>query len=110
MREGKGTAVLTIRLFCNQGMSTSLLVNKMREAAVSDGIEADVVAYPVSEFDERIKDADVALLGPQVAYMKPQLEKIAQGHGVPMDVIPMRDYGICNGEGVLKFARRLAGR
>lgn len=91
-------------------MSTSLLVNKMREAAASQGIDIDVVAYPASEFDERIKGADVALLGPQVAYMKPQLAKIAQAEGVPMDVVPMHDYGICNGEGVLKFARKLAGK
>ena len=102
--------MLLIRLFCNQGMSTSLLVNKMREAAVSQGIDIDVVAYPASEFDERIKGADVALLGPQVAYMKPQLAKIAKAEGVPMDVVPMHDYGICNGEGVLKFARKLAGK
>lgn len=99
--------MLRIRLFCNQGMSTSLLVNKMREAAVSQGIDVDIVAYPVSEFDQRIKGVDVALLGPQVAYMKAQLAKVAQAEGVPMDVVPMHDYGICNGEGVLKFARRL---
>lgn len=108
--EGRGLSVLTIRLFCNQGMSTSLLVNKMREAAMAQGIEVDIVAYPVGEFKDRLKGADVALLGPQVAYLKPQLAKDAKDAGVPMDVIPMRDYGICNGEGVLKFARKLAGR
>lgn len=102
--------MLTIRLFCNQGMSTSLLVNKMRSAAEAEGVEVDIVAYPASEFEDRIKDADVALLGPQVGYMKGQLAPVAERAGVPMDVVPMVDYGTCNGVNVLKFARKLAGK
>ena len=27
--------------------------------------------------------------------------------GVPIDVIPMQDYGMCNGKGVLEFALSL---
>lgn len=100
--------MLTVRLFCNQGMSTSLLVNKMKEAVVSDGLELDVAAYPASEFDERIKGIDVALLGPQVGYLKGKLEPVAKAAGVPMDVVPMVDYGMCNGANVLAFARKLA--
>lgn len=102
--------MLTIRVFCNQGMSTSLLVTKMREAAEKEGLEADIAAFPVNEIDDRIKEADCALLGPQVAYLKNKAAAVCQAQNVPMDVIPMMDYGMCNGAKVLEFARKLAGK
>ena len=34
-----------ITLFCSAGMSTSLLVNKMREAAKKNGKDYDINAY-----------------------------------------------------------------
>lgn len=57
--------MLTIRLFCNQGMSTSLLVTKMRQAADKQGMEVDIAAFPANEMAERIEGIDCALLGPQ---------------------------------------------
>lgn len=102
--------MLVIRLFCNQGMSTSLLVSKMRDAAASSGIEVDIKAYPANELDDRIKGIDCALLGPQVGYMKAKATTVCNAAGVPVDVIPMTDYGMCNGEKVLQFAMKLAGK
>lgn len=102
--------MFTVRLFCNQGMSTSLLVNKMKEAAAKQGMEVDIVAFPVGEMADRIKGIDCALLGPQVAYLKAKSAGICKAQGVPMDVIPMTDYGMCNGEKVLQFALKLAGK
>ena len=36
--------MIKIRLFCAAGMSTSLLVNKMKAAAKEKGLEADIEA------------------------------------------------------------------
>lgn len=102
--------MLVIRLFCNQGMSTSVLVSKMREAAAKKEIEVDIAAFPANEMDEQINGVDCALLGPQVGYLKSKAAKICEKKNVPMDVIPMTDYGMCNGEKVLEFARKLAGK
>ena len=99
--------MLTIRLFCAAGMSTSLLVRKMIEAAEAEGTEVDIVAYPVGEFDQHIGGIDCALLGPQVGYMKAQMQAKAKAAGVPCDVIPMADYGMVNGKNVLAFAKKL---
>ena len=99
--------MLTIRLFCAAGMSTSLLVRKMIEAAEAEGTEVDIVAYPVGEFDQHIAGVDCALLGPQVGYMKAQMQAKAKAAGVPCDVIPMADYGMVNGKNVLAFAKKL---
>ncbi len=102
--------MVVIRLFCNQGMSTSLLVSKMREEAEKAALKVDIMAYPVNEVEENLKGVDCALLGPQVGYLKGKVSKICQERGVPLDVIPMMDYGMCNGKNVLEFARRLAGK
>lgn len=100
--------MLRVRLFCNQGMSTALLVNKMREAAVHEGIELDVAAYPVSELAERIEGVDVVLVGPQVSYLEDSIAAVCEARGVPMGVVPIVDYGMCDGPAVLAFACKLA--
>lgn len=102
--------MLTVRLFCNAGMSTSLLVEKMVDAAKEEGTEVDIRAYPANEMDARIDGIDCALLGPQVGYMKAQAKKVCDKQNIPVDVIPMQDYGMCNGKNVLAFAKKLAGK
>ncbi len=101
--------MITIRLFCAGGMSTSLLVTKMRQAAAEAGIEADIEAHGVGSIDRRVNEStDVVLLGPQVGYQAKQAkDKIAQYH-IPCEVIPMADYGMVNGKKVFEFALKLA--
>ena len=53
---------MVIRLFCAAGMSTSLLVKKMEEAAKEKGKDADIAAYPFTDMERMIEGADVALL------------------------------------------------
>jgi PTS system cellobiose-specific IIB component len=42
--------------------------------------------------------------------MKAKSKKIAEAHNVPLDVIPMADYGRCNGKAVLELAKKLAAK
>lgn len=100
--------IMVIRLFCAAGMSTSLLVKKMEEAAKEKGKDADIAAYPFTDMERMIEGVDVALLGPQVGYQLARAKEICDPKGVPVDVIPMQDYGMCNGMNVLKFAYKLA--
>lgn len=92
-----------ILLVCNAGMSTSLLVNKMKEAAEEKGVEVNINALPVSECESVINTVDIVLLGPQVRFQKPQLEKYTQGR-IPVEVIDIRAYGAMNGKAVLENA------
>lgn len=96
--------MIKIRLFCAAGMSTSLMVNKMKDAAKKLGIEADIEATTEAKMNEATDGIDVALLGPQVRYKLSEAKKICGPKNVPVDVIPMKDYGTMNGENVLKFA------
>ncbi len=101
--------MLKIRLFCAGGMSTSLLVTKMRAAAAEVGVEADIEAHGVGSIERRIDESvDVVLLGPQIGYQKAQVKKVTDKLGIPMEVIPMTDYGMVNGKNVFALAQKLA--
>ena len=101
--------MLKIRLFCAGGMSTSLLVTKMRAAAEEAGVEADIVAHGVGSIARYIDSSvDAVLLGPQIGYQKAQVAKVCEPLGVPMEVIPMTDYGMVNGKNVFALAQKLA--
>ena len=89
-----------ILLVCSAGMSTSLLVNKMKEAAKEFNVEVDINALPVAECSSKINEVDIVLLGPQVRFQK-SLEKLANCR-IPVEVIDMRSYGIMDGKTILK--------
>ena len=100
--------MVTIKLFCASGMSTSVLVNKMKEAAKAKGIEAEIVAFPEAQMDKHLDSMDVALLGPQVGYTLGKAKKLCEPKGIPVEVIPMVDYGMMNGAKVIDLAVKLA--
>lgn len=60
--------MIKIRLFCAAGMSTSLLVTKMKEAAKAMNIEADIAAAGETKMHDETDGIDVALLGPQIRF------------------------------------------
>lgn len=98
-------------LVCVAGMSTSLLVSKMQKAAQDQKMEADIYAIAEGEVEKVLanKMPDVLLLGPQVRYLKGSFEKKFKDMNFPIDVINMADYGMMNGENVLKQALTLIG-
>ncbi|WP_080145654.1 PTS sugar transporter subunit IIB [Marinilactibacillus piezotolerans] len=100
----------TIMLVCAAGMSTSMLVTKMQKAAESEGIETDIFAVSANEADNYLasKPVDVLLLGPQVKFLKKQMETKVEGKDIPVEVIDMRDYGMMNGKNVLDKALSLS--
>lgn len=67
-----------IVLFCAGGMSTSLIVNRMRAAASLE--EYSIDAYGFGELDDKGKDANVILLGPQVRYAINNVKKHIRTH------------------------------
>ncbi|WP_066051952.1 PTS sugar transporter subunit IIB [Robertmurraya korlensis] len=98
---------MRILLCCAAGMSTSLLVTKMEKAAEEQGVEVKIWAVSADVVRNHVDDADVLLVGPQVRYMLPQLKKVGQEKGIPVDMINTVHYGTCNGAEVLKFAKQL---
>ena len=62
-------------LVCAAGMSTSLLVNRMKEAAETKEIKFQIEAHPVGQIEKYGEAADVILLGPQVRYELKNVKK-----------------------------------
>ena len=94
-----------IMLVCSAGMSTSLLVTKMEQAAEKVGI----FALPMSDGINRLSTVDCVLLGPQVRFNLGKIKEEAAkvNPGLPVDVIDMKDYGMMNGEKVYNYAKKL---
>ncbi|MDO5409057.1 MAG: PTS sugar transporter subunit IIB [Lachnospiraceae bacterium] len=93
--------MIKIRLFCESGMSTSILVQRMRDEAAKRGIEVDVKAFGKVAFDAETNGIDAALLAPQIGFQLDNFKKISEPKGVPTAAISMMDYGMMNGANVL---------
>ncbi|MBA9028655.1 PTS sugar transporter subunit IIB [Peribacillus huizhouensis] len=98
-----------ILLVCSAGMSTSLLMTRMKKSAQEKGIDADVMALSSNEATKLLakEKVDVLLIGPQVRFMKSKFEKIVADAHIPVAVIDMKDYGKMDGEKVLATALEL---
>lgn len=96
-----------ILLLCAAGMSTSMLVNKMKNVATEKNINVLIEAKSVEELQENLHIFDVFLLGPQVRFKKNQLSEIVAEVGKPLEVINTVDYGMMKGEKVLEYALSL---
>ncbi|MGL4997660.1 MAG: PTS sugar transporter subunit IIB [Cetobacterium sp.] len=93
-----------ILLLCAGGMSTSLLVTKMKNSAKEKGVEIHIEACSVEEFHEKLSTYDLFLLGPQIRYKQDELNLLAKEYNKKVEVINMADYGTMNGKKVLESA------
>lgn len=94
-----------IVLICAQGMSTGMLMNKMRDYAERIGYECNIKAFAVNQAKKIAEEADCILIGPQIRYELESVKK--QCPGIPVEVIDMVSYGRLDGEKVLKSAINL---
>ena len=91
-----------ITLFCAAGMSTSLLVNKMKAEAEKKGADYEIAAYSLNDAPKYAPESDVILIGPQVRFA---LEKLRKEYpDKPIEAIDMRAYGLMDGQTVLELA------
>lgn len=100
---------VNIILVCSAGMSTSILVSKMREAIQAEGLDYNVKAVPSTEAVSYAKEeaVDVILLGPQVRFMQGVFKKELEEKNIPIEMIPPQDYGTMNGKKVLEQAKQI---
>lgn len=99
--------MLNIILLCEYGASTSMVAEKIVQAAEKRGIEAVCTAYSTTEIGNVIDTADVILLGPQVRFRLKKFQDAYKDKGVPMDSMNPADYGRMNGEALLNQALKL---
>ena len=96
-----------ILLVCNAGMSTSMLVNKMKEEAKKQNLEVEIEAKSLTEAKKDLSGVDCILIRPQIRY---ELNNVKAAAGnIPVDTINMQDYGLMNGKKVLETALKMIG-
>ncbi len=99
-----------ILLVCSAGMSTSLLVSKMQEAAKAKGVDCTIKAVGEAELKKHENEIDVLLLGPQVRFLLNKMKAKFEPLGIPVEVINTVDYGTMNGDKVLKQALLISSK
>ena len=94
--------MLKVMFVCCAGMSTSLLVEKVNQAAIGRGLEIEAYALGETEAVKDLSQADVLLLGPQVRYLESRFRKSLGDSKTKLGVVDMRAYGRMDGEKVLE--------
>ncbi len=90
-----------ILLVCSAGMSTSILVEKMKEEAKNRGQEVIIEAKANGGLEQYRGQWDCCLVGPQIRFAKDQVQKALE---IPTEVIDMQVYGMGYGAKALDQA------
>jgi cellobiose PTS system EIIB component len=90
-----------VLMVCAAGMSSSLLVNKTKQAAESSGHTLTIRAVSVAEigiYDFAAKPIDLVLVAPQVRFMKKSVAKMAAPYGIVVQDIEPTTFGMMDGK------------
>lgn len=93
-----------IILACAGGFSTSMLMERMKEAAAKHKVDVAIDATAAGKLNTMIDSIDILLLGPQVGHLEKELKNRFEGKPVIIQTISSIDYGMMNGEKVLSDA------
>ncbi len=94
---------MNVLLICASGLSTSILVNNMRQYASK---EDKIHACSVSELISNLEGVDVILVGPQIRHHLKSIEE-ATHIGQIVALMDPKVYSRIDGEGMLEQARSL---
>lgn len=92
---------MKITLICTSGISTDIVVSKMKKVADAEDV---IAAYSTREMRDIIPTSDVVLLGPQAKAYYDSAKEIADPLGIPVEVIDFRMFGSFDGQAVYDFA------
>ncbi len=102
--------MIRVLIVCSWGMSTSLLVDSMLEAAKERKYELTVEALSAGEYAEKVDACNVVLIAPQIRHLRKSIEKLAASVGKPVAMIEPFHYATMNGQAVLEQVLRLLPR
>lgn len=94
---------MRILIICSSGMSSSVLVTNMQDAAIEMNMLVEIEALGRDEFSQISTAYDVILLAPQIRYQKERFEKMTH-HEIPITIIDSVAYGMLDGQKVLQQA------
>ena len=96
---------MKILLMCGAGASSGFMAQAMRKAAKEQGIESiEIIARSEAEMANNLKDVDLVMFGPHLAFKKEALEQDLKQYGVPFTFIDKEAYGNIDGKATLNQA------
>ena len=99
--------MIRVLIVCSWGMSTSLLVESMQEAAQAMQYELTVEALSAGEYAAKIDECDVVLIAPQIRHLRKSIESLAFSLDKPVALIEPFHYATMNGQAVLEQVLRM---
>lgn len=88
---------MNIFLFCNAGMSTSLVASKMNKAYKEIGkADVEVEAFDFSMLQEVAEEADIIILGPQISWALNEVKEDYPDKKVIL--LTMAEFGCMDGK------------
>lgn len=98
-----------VYLFCDAGMSTSMLAKKMQDCANGYNLPLEIEAHAYGTIEEVVKkeNPDCILLGPQVKHLYEKTINKFPNIEVPIAVIDVADYGTMDAKQVLYKSLKL---
>lgn len=93
---------MKILVCCADGMSSSLLVQKMREEVKSRNLEdVKIGSCAKIQLNRYLNEADIVLIAPQLHFFAQEIKNISQPYHVQVIDIDMQDYGNLNAKAIL---------
>ncbi|WP_057914653.1 PTS sugar transporter subunit IIB [Peribacillus muralis] len=87
---------MKISLFCNAGMSTSLVASKLKKAYDDAGVNNTVSAHDFSSLSTESEGTDVIILGPQIAWA---YDDVVNDYPTKKVILlTIQEFGSMNGE------------
>src|SRR5699024_8848819 len=98
---------MKIILVCSAGMSTSMLVNKMKESATERDISVEIDALAESQLKSHLDHWGVVCIRLQIRFLEKKVRTSLERKGIKGDVIDQMAYGLMQGDKVLDQAINL---
>lgn len=96
-----------ILLCCAAGQSTSMVVNRMKQAALAQRIDVEIKAVGIEAFTDVMSGYDCCLPCPQINSRLEDFKAQAAPKQIPVTVINPMDYGMMRGDKILADALAL---
>lgn len=89
---------MKISLFCNSGMSTSMMAKRLKAVYAAEGTDHEVEAYDYCSLPDVADETHVIILGPQIAWALDDVKRDYPEKTVL--ALGMKEFGDMNGEQV----------
>lgn len=85
-------------MICAGGLSSSLFVDKLAQHYKDNKQSLTISAAGIYDYKRYVFDADIIILGPQIAYKAKEMTK----YNKPVIVLNSYDYTLCNMDNIKK--------